>query len=241
MKNDKQLNVTAGPGVSELIIREGSATEPIRSPKSINIVGILDAPFQFWQSRTKQYDHKDVHLLVRKDVGSLELHINDTSPTTEHVIKGAVKRNPVLNEFKINTEARWGVREFVKFIRTMRYYFADPAECNAMVESLNKWEAKVETVIKEFNNQNGSSLTMLEKKVGEVQLKTKFNLSIPIFQGYAKDKFTVEIGLDPKNTSVDLYLISDELYELEINRREAIVESAVEQFKLSDFSIVVVS
>jgi hypothetical protein len=76
---------------------------------------------------------------------------------------------------------------------------------------------------------------------GEDGLITKFDLLIPIFQGYSKMKFTVEIGLDPKNTTVQLYLISDELIELEIGQREKLIEDELKKFDYFKCSKVVLS
>lgn len=78
-----------------------------------------------------------------------------------------------------------------------RTFFSEKSECDALVTSLQNWNAKVEMVIKNHNDNAGNSLSMLERKVSEIGLKNNFSLTIPIFQGYSKQKFTVEIGLDP--------------------------------------------
>lgn len=91
---------------------------------------------------------------------------------------------------------------------------------NSLIESLQTWNAKIVTILQEHNDQTGNSLMHLERKVEEVKLKRTFNLNIPIFKGYPKVSFDVEIGLDPKSNAVDLYLISDELIELEHTQRE---------------------
>lgn len=222
----------------EIVIRKGEALPP-KADKSININGTLSAPFQFLQG--KKFDDATVHLQIKKDTGSLELHVQDTNPHTEHVITGALKRDSVLNQFKINSDHRWSVREFVKFVKTMRFYFADKDAHQKLVESVQKWNVTVEKTIKEHNDNTGNSLLMLETKVRDISLVNKFILEVPIFQGYPKKKFTVEIGLDPKNTAVDLYLISDELIELEIGFREQTIETELKKFDQYTFSKIVVS
>lgn len=215
--------------VDQIVIREGEA-RPDLAPKAIVISGTLKAPRQFLDAKTELYEANQCHLRIYKDVGCLELHIQDTDPFTEHVIKGQLKGDTILAGFKINTDHRWTVQTFLKHIRMTAYYFEDRAQAAALILSLQKWSAKIETVIKEHQDKDGSSSMILEKKVNEVDLLRDFKLNIPVFQGYPKQKFTVSIGLDPASTKVDLYLISDELYELEPTLREKYIEAELQQF-----------
>jgi hypothetical protein len=229
------------PGENEFILRKGDAL-PAKADKSINIDGTLGAPLQFLTGKGDVFPTKMIHLQIYHDKGKLVLRMGDFDPYTEHVITGSLKRDSVLNSFEINSEKRWSIQEFLKFIKTMRYYFADRAQHAALVESIQKWSVKVERVIVEHNDNKGNSNFQLETKVQAVEgLISKFDLNIPIFQGYSKYKFTVEIGLDPKNTAVQIYLISDELIELEIGVREKLIAEEVAKFDSFAFSKVVVS
>lgn len=232
-----QINVT--PPHSEIIIREGEAL-PAKAARAINISGTLAAPYQFYEGKHPIAIFS--HIQIRKDKGQIELHIQDTDPYTEHVIKGSLTPDSILQQFAINTDKRWTIAEFLKFIKTMRFYFADKAAHAKLVESIQKWSVKVERVINEHNDNKGNSNFQLETKVHSVDgLVSMFDLYIPIFQGYDKMKFTVEIGLDPKNTSVMLYLISDELIELEIGQREKLIASELSKFDDFPCSKIVVS
>ena len=232
----KNPTIFNGPG--EYIIRKGDA-DIIKHQKSITISGTLGAPSAFL--RGKRVEDITCHLRIQKDRGILELHIQDTDPHTEHVITGSLKRDSVLESFQLNTEKRWTVREFLKFIRERKFYFSDPAHHFKMIESLRKWEGEIQTILKEHQDTQGNSLTMLEKKVTGVKFVDNFNLTIPIFQGYPKETFTVEIGLDPTSTAVNIFLISDQLFELEANKREAILEKELKEFDDHLFSKVVIS
>lgn len=228
-------------GDNEFTIRKGDAL-PAKADKSIIIDGTLGAPFQFLTGKDGVFPNKMIHLQIFRDKGKLVLHMGDFDPYTEHVVTGSLKRDSVLEGFAINTDKRWTIQEFLKFIKTMRYYFADPSQHAKLVESIQKWSVKVERVIVEHNDNKGNSNFQLETKVQAVEgLISKFDLNIPIFQGYSKYKFTVEIGLDPKNTAVQLYLISDELIELEIGVREKLINEEVSKFDTFSFSKVVVS
>lgn len=233
-----KINVTAGPS-GEITVRKGEAL-PAKADKSIEISGTLGAPFQFLSGRGT-IDQEKAHLKIFKDEGKLTLVLQDTDPHTTHTVTGSLKKDSVLQQFKINTDHRWTNADFLKFVKTMRYYFSDKNEHQALVESLQKWTVGINRVIEEHNNNTGNSKFLYETKIQGVPLKNKFTVELPLFQGYAKQKFTVEVGLDPKAVQVDLFLISDELLELEIGQREKIIEEELKNFEQHTFSKVVVS
>lgn len=184
-------------------VRKGEALEA-KAPKSIILTGVLEAPAQFLQG--KVIEPLNTHLKIFNHEGKLELVVNDTDPYSTHVIIGSLSSNKTLQGFQINSAKRYSISEFLKFIKTMRFYFADRSAHDALIQSIQKWSVKIEKVIVEHNDQKGNSNFQLETKVQAVEgLVHKFDLNIPIFQGYPKQKFTVEIGLDPKNTEVMLY------------------------------------
>lgn len=234
----KDLNLTLPDGTKELILRTGEA-EKITYPKGIKIDGILGAPYQFYEG--KQPRASDCHIQIKKDVGMIALHILDTDPNSSSLITGKLSYDTYFQYWGINSEKRWTVSAFLKHIKMQRAFFTEKSESDAMVSSLQKWNAKVEVVMKQHNDNAGNSLSMLERTVSDIELKNKFSLTIPIFQGYPKQKFTVEIGLDPKSNSVELYLFSNDLFELEINHREQLIESEIAKFKDFPCSKVVIS
>jgi len=110
-----------------------------------------------------------------------------------------------------------------------------------LIASLQKWNVGVELVIKQHNDNTGNSLSMLERRVGEIDLVNSFVLSIPIYKGYPKREFTVNIGLDPKSTQVDFFLYSDELFHLTRTDRDSLFDKEVESFKAIGFDCSVIS
>jgi hypothetical protein len=231
-----QLNIT--PIGNELTIRYGDAL-PVAYDKAINLSGVLAAPFQFYSKKFPEAISS--HITIKRDTGVITLHINDSNAHSECVITGQLKKDGALEQWKINSEKRWSVTEFLKHIKTQAFYFTDKDELKALISSLQTWNAKIETVIRSHNDNSGNSLASLEKKVSEVGLKNNFSLTIPIFQGYAKQKFTVEIGLDPKSNSVDLFLISEDLFTMEIELREKLIDEELSKFDDFQCSKVVLS
>jgi hypothetical protein len=241
-EESQSVNYEIKPG-PELTLRQGEAIHPKDlAPPSIILSGTLSAPFNFLVGKpTLASDEESINLTISNQDGQLILSMKDKDPFSRYIITGKLEKFADLQKFKINTDQRWTIRDFKKFIRTVSIYFADKSKLNEIVESLNKFEANVETVIKQHNDNSGNSLTMLEQKVNGLQLARKFDLLIPIYKGYQKIKFTVEIGLDPKNTSVDLFLLSDELFEQEILQRESIMNDELSKFDKYKFSKVVIS
>lgn len=234
------IRINADQGSVQVSEYTGKALDE-KAPKSININGTLGAPHQFLIGKKSLFQDTAIHLLIHKATGQLQLVMNDDDPYQTHTVTGSLHRDSVLEMFKLNTEHRWTVSSLVKFVRTMRYYFADKDDHAKLLDSLQKWSVRVDTVIKQHNDNSGNSLLMLERKVGELDMVKSFDIEVPIFQGYEKKRFKVEIGFDPKNTQVDLFLISDELIELEIGEREKLIDDEVSKFNEYTFSKVVVS
>lgn len=236
-----KINVTVqNHDGKDVVLRLGEA-EKIVHPKSINIVGILAAPFQFYENKKDSCPADKSHLQIKKDTGEIKLIVLDTDPRTCHTITGNLKNDGYFLAWGINTEKRWTVSQFMKHVKMYRAFFTEPAESDEIVLSLQKWEANVQVVIKEHNDNGGNTLSMLERKISGIQLKTKFKLTIPIFQGYEKKTFTVEVGFEAKDRAVDLYLFSNELFELEILHREALIADELKKFDDFPCSKVVLS
>ena len=180
-----EIKVDAPNGALYVTEYTGKALDAKAEP-SIRISGVLAAPYQFLIGKKELFPDTSIHLTINKATGQLFLALGDNDAYRTHQISGSLTKDSTLTQFKINTDYRWTVNELIKFLRTMRYYFSDSDDHKKMVESLQKWTAKVETVIKNHQDTSGNSLVMLEKRVGEIELIRSFNLTIPIFQGYEK-------------------------------------------------------
>lgn len=220
-------------------IWNGKAFDAKAEP-DINIAGTLSAPYDFLIGRG-DIKQNEAHLLIDRLEGAIELTLNDRDPYSQIVINGSLTEHPELQKFFINVDTRWRVSEFLKFCKVMRYYFDSREQHAALIQSLQNWSVKIEKVIKETTENSGSYLFHLENKVKEVELKRFFDLRIPIFTGQPVQKFQVEICLDTKSNGVDLYLISDDLLELEIATRETLIEKEVAKFAPYTFAKVYIS
>lgn len=237
-ESNVRLNITTLG--SEVIVRTGEAPE-VRYPQPIRIEGTLNAPAQFLLG--KETVDQETHLRIYNQDGRLELFLKDTDKDSMSVITGTLKKNPDLSKFNINSEThRYSVSDFLRFIKTQRVFFSNKAQHASLISNMQKWNAKIETILVQENDQKGNSNFQVEQKVRAVEgLVEKFELTIPIFQGDVNLKFSVEIGLDPKNTAVLLYLYSDELFELEFTQRTKLMSEALKEYDNKKFSKVIVS
>jgi hypothetical protein len=222
-------------------IWEGEAP-PYKPKKSIAITGTLTAPHAFLIGRG-DLDQTKIHLLIEKDKGTLTLVIDDMNPETTHKIVGKLTEDSALLAFGVNNDAvKWSNREMVKFLRKMRFYFPDKSQHGALIDSLQKWNISVERIFSDHNNdRTGETKMSLETKVNNITLLNDFVLEIPIYQGYDKVKFRVQIGIDTLQTQAQLYFFSDELVELKDVFREKIINEELSEFEKYSFSKVVIS
>jgi hypothetical protein len=234
------VNVRAESGTVHVITSEKQVLAE-KARKSITLSGVLGACSDFLLARPGQYDDKIVHLEIYKDLGKLVLVIGDDDPHTTHTITGQLSIDKNLAEFQINKEYIWTVANLRKFLLARGYFFADAQECKNIINQLNNFSAKVEKVIKDWNNNDGSSLAMLETKVEGIEMKRSFMLNLPIYQGYEKKEFKVEIGFQPTPSSVGLFLYSEDLALLVHSERERIVDNELAKFADQKFSKVLLS
>lgn len=236
----ENLNVRIAGEAGEYVIRHGEA-ESIQYETPIKINGVLDACSQFLKGKT--IDPLKSHLRIYQQQGRLELYINDTDPNSQHTITGSLSKNADLKAFEINSMThRWSVSDFLRFIKQNRYFFANKEQHAKLITNMQAWSAKIETVLVQANDQKGNSNFQIEQKVRAVDgFVDKFELNIPIYQGDVSLKFTVEIGLDPKNAAVQIYLFSDELFELEMTQRATLMKAALAEMEAQTFSKIVVS
>lgn len=209
--------------------------------KPINIVGVLSSPVDFLKGKSSNFEKSKAHLLIDRDNNKLTLNLDERSEKSPVQIIGQLKPSEDLAAWAINSDKRWTVAEFLKFVRERKYFFNEPSVQSKLISSLQKWNVGVELVIKQHNDNTGNSLSMLERKVGEIDLVNSFVLSIPIYKGYPKREFTVNIGLDPKSTQVDFFLYSDELFHLTRTDRDSLFDKEVDSFKAIGFDCSVIS
>lgn len=208
--------------------------------KPINIAGVLSAPADFLRGKSSLFKKENAHLIIDRDNNRMTLNLDERNEKSPVTIIGQLKPSEDLVAWQINTSTRWSVASLLAFVRERKFFFTDPMVHAKLISSLQKWSVNVEVIIKQHNDNSGNSLAQLERKVGDIDLVKEFSLSIPIYKGYDKKTFVVNIGLDPKNTQVDFFLYSDELFYLTRSDREFLFKQEIENFKTLEFDCSVV-
>ncbi len=207
MEQEKfDINVQSKDG--EVVIRHGEAM-PLREPNPIDIRGTLLTVREYLAKRN--VDFKDSVLYVNKETGFLKLLLNQTSPYYGGVM-GQVFTDSRIQQWHINDDnVNWTTQGLATFMKKHIHHFFDKNEGRKLISDLMQFEGKVEKEIQDHNDQKGNVKYKYAQAV-EHNLPGSFWLSIPLFKGQGKQKFEVEIIVDPKDYSCSL--ISNELYEM---------------------------
>lgn len=237
----EKIQVQAQEGTQEIIIREGSAL-PAHPPVKIRIDGTLKAPADFLEKKTGNYVPKNLHLLISNNSGKLEL-IMDEKEENGDKVTGSLLINPILASFGINTDRTWSISELRKFIQQKSYHFADRDEYLKLLQSLQKFRAQVVKLYQNENTNDGNSKIAFENKVQEANNVQSFKMQCPIYLGYEKHSFDVEIGLDVSSAETKLFLYSEHLYELLEGLKEKYIKQELDRFREMemDFSFVTIN
>ena len=238
-KANVNVKVDSTEGVVTIVTGERELLKE-KSKQAIKLSGVLQAPSDFLAGRKDKYNDLETHLEIYKSEGKLVLVIHEDVHTT-HQVTGSLSLDANLRDFKINEEKQWTVQELKKFILARGFFFDNPAEATQLINNLNSFTAKVNVLIKEHNSNDGNSLLQLETKVNGIEMKREFTLNIPIYQGYEKKKFKVNIGFEPTSTAVLLFLYSEDLALLVHSEREKIVDNELSKFADNTFSKVLLS
>jgi len=226
----EKIQIIAGPGASVVEIREGKALE-LREPVKINISGTLSAPYDFLDSGKLAFHNPLAsHVLIDADKGTLML-ISDETNHYQAKIFGSLTLFEDLVAFEINTDRKRTNQELIRFLKRVKFYFPDPLQHTGFLEKIQKFSASVQTMIKDERDNGGNSINAIEKKVTSELGQLKFKLELPIYKGYPKVAFEVEVCLDPTDKAINFFLESVELFTLIKEKKEQYINEEVEKLK----------
>lgn len=230
---DQKLTIV--PAGDKLVIRTGEA-EKIYAPRKVNISGNIQAPSEYFKKRQPQITDKLhlTHIVVDIEKLTINLVINETSEFAEFVT-GKLEHFKEFVDFGINRQKKYSIQDLYKMLKLKRAYFQQRADHAAILEQLRKFEAKTEIEFQSMNDFKGSTAL---KKIENCKTNLTYNfiLNIPIYKGFEASAFPVEIEFEPHDGGIICWLVSEDLAELEIKIRDAIMEKEVDYFK----SVVVI-
>jgi hypothetical protein len=239
MEKDQKFNINVSTNEKGVItILHGKAKDPDPNPKSLSVKGTLTAPFNYYLGRKNILDQmiEKCSLLVSADNKFIQLFVDDKSGIARDEITGTLTDNKALLDWDINTTERYSVRELVNFIRQRKYQFANSDDATQLIAELLNWHVKVENEVKAFNDNRGNSLSSFETRVTQIKLMDRFMLNMPIYTGYPKKQFMVEIGVEPVQGGVVLFLVSDALAETQAELVDEYIGAELKKFEDAGFN-----
>jgi hypothetical protein len=204
----------------ELVIREGAAQEPLplKEPKIIKISGDIHSVSNFITNRQAGYDLQEIDknkaiVTVDRDARTISLQLDPQNHYGASVL-AKLEPSSELEQFKINTASRFSRKQLLDLIRFNRLYFEDKNEHAKVITGLYKLRIKSETEIQQEKDNQGNKRNVLDvKTVDDGGMVKEFNITIPLFKGFAAQKITVEICFEVLNGDVSFWLESIGLKE----------------------------
>lgn len=223
------------PQGSEIIIREGSAQEPLKlkEPNVIHIAGDIRSVSTFIKGRqnghsSQAIDTSKAIVEVSKDSKKIKLSLdpeNYYGATVTATLTAATELAP----FGINQEKRFTRKDLHKQLKFSKYLFEDKAAYDLVCSSLVQIRMKTDTEINQMKDNKGNSTDNVETRVSAPENFPKsFILTIPIFKGFPAEKIEVEICYDVLDGAVSFWLESIGLRELMDSKIDDIFKKELE-------------
>lgn len=238
---DKQtIQISAGPGASELVIRHGDAA-PVIVPKQYTFDGNISAPFDYLTARNAATDNthfnpKNAVLQINRKNGNLKLYQNPNDPIAD-VINGMTVVAPELDEWKFNTDHRWRASDLAEFLRRNRRHFPDPARLADMIGELRSMKVTTNGDIQTADDKRGNKKSLFEQSV-QSNIPVSFDVDLPIIAGQKPSRVKVEVFIEVTGSTVSLMLDSIDVAELIVSERDRLLNQQIEKFAMTNIPMV---
>lgn len=226
IKDTQHFHIESVEGEAKLTILHGDAPKPF-NPKKLFVAGNITAPARWLAIR--KFDAQADHVQFTREQQKIEFHFNERVDEGG-VITGMLLPFPELQDFCINREKVFSIRDLAKIIKFKRVYFNDPDENAKVVTALLNFKAQLFTDLEESSSDRGNSKKLREKKI-ESNVPVDFTLNIPLFIGELPKSFKVEVCFDTTDGGTDVWLESVQLAELLIKERDRIIDAEIAKFE----------
>jgi hypothetical protein len=214
----------------EVVIREGKALD-VKEPVKVAVVGHIDSPMRYIMARKPEPEN--THIVVNRDAMSIALNCDEKDfYGTE--ITGCLSLSTDLKEFGINTEKTYTPDELGDFFKMRKWAFEKKEDALKIISELKNFEAKVETSLKEKNDNRGNT-TSLKQQIVDSNIPASFRLKLPVFKGTEKQSIEVEINITAR---YECCLLSPELAESINGMRDAIMDEVVNKITEAGYLVI---
>jgi hypothetical protein len=226
----EKITLQPKDGVSEMIIREGTALE-IKPPQPVEFKGTFDGVIEWWKNRSvgaKRSFVSNSRLEYSKNDMTIKLYVDENNHYQDK-LTGIIKMNKDLEEFGINKDKQWTIEAFSKYIRLKKYLFADKDSHAVLLSRLNSFKANVEAELINEKDNRGNAKVSAQRSI-KTDLPEKFSLLLAPYVGYEKIQFDVELCVDGSSSGVVIWLLSNEMVESLQKLQDSIFEKTLPQF-----------
>lgn len=224
----KELNVNLSSFTgNELILREGDVL-PHHEPVKIKLAGDIKSISKFLEVRKsgEGHEHQKVDInkaVVTVDKKKMTIFLSlDPGNVHSTEVTGTLEFSDELEKWGINSGQKISLADLKELIRFNRLDFDVSDQQKSLLDAYQRFNIKTAIEMSAESDNKGNKRSAYEKKV-DFGLPTVFVLNIPIFKGFASSSFTVEICLQPTDSTVTFWLESVELHELIATRKEQII------------------
>lgn len=233
-----EIKVEAKEGV--LIVLEGKASEPINPKREYYMGGNIRAVVDYVIGRKKAgvpVNPQNAVVVIDETALTItlttEAHLHDQGGVT---VEAKLEPNPRLQEFQINKNHRFGLKDLERLVNFNADMFNGEAHANAhgmLVAALRNFTAKAQIEIQDSADKRGNKAQNFTKTV-TTDIIQNFTLSANIFKGTEVKTFTVDICYEINDNAVRFWLESTELFQLTI--RELNSQFTTQKEYLSDLT-----
>lgn len=203
--------------------------ETVHEEEHVALAGTISAPANFWEKRADTVNKLKSHVKYSYRDRLIILVTEENYSKLGEEIKGSLIINPEFNNFGINKEMTFSVKNLVKHLRMNKFLFADQEQHAKVLNSLRNFTAKVETEIKKINDDRGN-IENLYKTTMESAVELNFNVLAPVFIGEKAKSFKVEICCEADNSEVKFWFESTDLLNLLKQDTETIINDELKRF-----------
>jgi len=209
---------------SELVIREGKASDPI-NPVNVLIEGNIDSPLWWLKKKLSVINIVLCHLLVDREKGVMSLYVDDKGPATD-CIKGRLDLHPDFVKFGINTGAQIDSHTLAEKIKMYRSCFKDKSTAMKLVSDLRNFTAKINKELEAIKDDR-ANYSLKKSQIVDTNLPDSFILVVPVFKGEKKQEIKIEINIDAN--TLNCSLISPDANDYISEFKDSIIDEQIEK------------
>lgn len=230
----KYIQVQTDKGVSELIIREGKALD-VQPPRSIELIGKIDAPASWWKVRKDKVDKDKCHVIVTHN--DITLHINEDSHYEHGYISGRLALDRECSQFAINDpDMLTDSKTLARKLKANEFLFPERQQWVDLVSALMRFESNVQVNIRDVKETSGDIDKALKVTV-QNQVPNDFKLKTRLY-GSERHEYTVELGAEFQSHMVKFYMDSSELAFMLSTQAEKLINDNVKIFEDDGIAII---